>query len=532
MNLDEWDFVVVGAGSAGCSLAYQLARDGKNKVLILEAGGVDRSPYIRVPAGAVQAGSRFNWGYFCEPDPSRHGRRESWSRGKVLGGSSSINGTIYVRGAPSDFDAWAEAIGSGTGHPGWSYADVLPIYEQIERFDLPLESRGRCGPLNVRTVRDVHPLTSAFLDSAQTAGYSLNPDYNGRRQEGVALMQLTQRRGFRVSAADAFLSPIRKLRNVKVMVCSEVERLAFEGRRVKGVHYRQGGEVRLASARNVVLSAGAINTPKLLMLSGIGNARHLAELGIDVMVDAPEVGRNLMEHPLIRMVFRSSIESHNLTNGSLQKIALAAKFGLRGQGPIASVFEAIGFLKTSAEQKNPDIQLHFSPIGFVDRLTSPKPMLDFPSFTILVSKNHPVSTGNVELASKDPGVAPKIAANLLSDLADIETLSRGVRLVRKLVGQPPLSRMVQGEYIPAQAEGAALDDYIRRNTAIAYHPVGTCRMGTDEYAVVSPDLRVVGVENLWVADASIMPRHISGNTAGACMMIGAKLGRELTGNRV
>jgi choline dehydrogenase len=526
--MDDWDYIVIGAGSAGCAAAYQLALSGQNRVLLLESGGRNNSPYIRIYAFVAQAGKRFNWGYVSEPDPTRGGRTENWLRGKVLGGTSSINGTIFVRGAPADFDRWAGTGNAGLGIDGWSYDDVLPIYEEIETFDRALRTRGRSGSLFVRTVGRTHPLTDAFMRSAAAAGHAVNPDYNGPEQEGVSHIQLTQRRGLRFSAADAFIEPIRKLPNVSMVLHAHVEGLMFEGRRVAGVRYLREGTAHTARARHVVLSAGTINTPQLLMLSGIGDAACLRRVGIDVIADMPEVGRNLMEHPLVRLVYRSRISSNNVTRGLRQLLEIGLKFGLHRQGPISTLFEAIGFLRTSPDLERPDIQIHFAPLGYLDLANVSSPILKFPSFTVLVNKNYPASRGRISLASRNPLDAPLIEPNLLSDPSDLETLRRGLELVRRIVRTAPLSDQVDEEVVPGpDVFGQALRDYIPRNTELAYHPVGTCRMGADDRAVVAPNLLVNGFENLWIADASVMPSHISGNTNAACIMIGTKLGKQL-----
>lgn len=524
-----WDFIVVGAGSAGCAAAYGLAtgRPGAS-ILVLEAGGSDRSPFIRVAAGQVRAVQGHDWGYRCEADATRAGVSEPWLRGRVVGGSSSINGTMYVQGAPSDFDRWDALCGrSNVGR--WCWGEVAPIFREIEDADQRGESRGQGGPLSVRTVRHPHRLTRAFVEASQARGHAFNPDYNSGVQEGVGYAQLSQRRGFRRSAADAFLKPLLRRGRVKLLVKAHAEKVELVGGRATGVRYRVDGVSRLARGREIILAAGAINSPKLLMLSGVGDPEALGAHGIPVRIPRAQVGRNLLEHPLLRLKYRSRIESHNLTGGLPQKLWIAAKFAFWGEGPVSNLFEAATFLKTSPDLPEPDIQLHFMPIGFTTTSEGVTRLADFPAMTVLLNKSHPVSRGRVRLDSADPATAPRIESRLLESVADVDTLVRGIERVREVMSAEPMAAHVAEELTPGMAVQSrdALADFVRRNTAIAFHPAGTCRMGVDPEAVVGPDLKVRGTENLWIADASIMPDLVSGNTNAACMMIGLKLGRQL-----
>jgi len=523
--MNSSNFVIVGAGSAGCALAYELARSGRKKVILLEAGGRDKSPYIKIPALVAHADKRYSWDYVSEPDRSRAGRSEGWVRGKVLGGSSSVNGMVFVRGAANDFDRWA-----AMGNEGWSYKHVLPLFQSMETSDQTGALRGRRGPLYVRTVKSVHPLTDAFVKSAVAAGFPFNADYNDTTQEGVSYIQLSQRRGLRFSAADAFIKPIRSMSNFSLRVNAHVDRILFDKGKAMGVSYRQGDAQRTILADQVILCAGSINTPKLLMLSGIGDEAELRRCGIDVVAHMPEVGKNLQEHPLVRLVFRSRISSHNLTRGVLQWLEIAAEFGLRREGAIATMLEAVAFLRTLPDLEHPDIQLHFAPMGYVEPTDDTATLLKYPSFSVLVNKNHPKSRGRVRLASNNPNEAPRIECNLLGDSDDLGTLVRGVSLVRKMMTAPPMADLIEAETMPGadNATDEALKRYIPGNTELGYHPVGTCRMGLDPAAVVTPQLRVNSLRNLWIADASIMPDLISGNTNAVCMMIGMKLGRYLS----
>jgi choline dehydrogenase len=523
--MNVWDYIVVGAGSSGCALAYELAKSGRNRVLVVEAGGYDRSINIKVPALGIRAMQQFDWGYASQPDPSRQGKTESWVRGRVLGGSSSINGMNFVRGAPSDFNRWA-----ALGNAGWSYADVLPIYREMEQSDLPGRFRGSHGPLAVRQISRAHPLTDAFIESAVATGFPFNPDYNGEVQEGVGYAQLSQRQGLRCSASDAFIRPLLRQRNVRLLLHAHVDRIQLEQARATGVLFSQDGSTRSVSARHTILCAGAINTPKILMLSGIGDPAELRLHGIATLVEAPAVGRNLQEHPLVRVIYKSRIPSNNLTGGLRQKVKMAGQFALYRQGPIASVFEAQAFLRTTSDLPSPDIQLHFLTTGVLNPPGNPSPLLDFPSVTVYVNKNYPKSRGRIRLGGGDPEAAPLIEANLLGDREDLETLVRGVGIVRKIMRAMPIRDLLEVEIVPGphNLSDEALVRYIPAQTEIGYHPAGTCRMGREATAVVNPQLRVNGIESLWIADASVAPDLISGNTNAVCMMIGMKLGRHLS----
>lgn len=526
-----WDFIVVGGGSGGCAATYELARSGKHRVLLLEAGGSDRSADIMLFARVGHAMHNFNWGYACEPDPTRGGRSEEWLAGKVLGGSSSINGCNFVRGSAQDYDRWAATGNAGWGLPGWSYADVLPIFEQMESFAPGGETRGRDGQQHIRKVKRPHRLTKAFFEASTAIGIPYNEDYNSGSQEGVSPMQLTQRKGLRWSAADAFIKPVRSKSNLTVELNAQVLRIQFEGNRATGVWYRQDGVERFAKADKVVLAGGAMNTPKLLMLSGVGNPEELARHGIEVVIASPEVGQNLNEHPMARLVYTSRVRSHNLTGGIAQKLGIALEFAMHREGPVSTVFEGIGFFKTSPDLPHPDLQIHFAPLGYLDTSDDAVAFLDKPSMTIVINKSHPKSRGRLRLASASPDDAPVIEANLLDDPQDLETLVAGIALVRRIMKAEPMASLVIDEVVPGPAvsSDSELRAYLPAKTELARHPSGTCRMGIDDNAVVTPDQRVRGAQNVWIADASIMPDLISGNTNGVCMMMGLKLGRSLAG---
>jgi choline dehydrogenase len=522
-----WDYIIIGAGSAGCALAHQIAKSGRTaRVLILEAGGSDRSLYIKVPAGVSRACAKFDWGYEAQPDPSRNGAKEHWTRGKVLGGSSSINGTIYVRGAADDFDCWS-ADCSHRG--GWSAREVMPIFRDFEGSDQADPFRGQAGPLRIRTVKRPHAITQAFIQSACAAGYPFNEDYNGRSQEGVSPVQFTQRRGLRCSAADAFLKPLLGGKSIRLLLNALVEKIEFVDGRAVGVIFRRRGKRQRETARDIILCAGVINTPKLLMLSGVGDPEELRRCKIDVVLDLPAVGRNLKDHQYLYLAYRSKIPTYNPTEGLLQKFGMAANFVLNGEGPISNIVESIAFVKSSDNGSRPDIQIFFQPVGFLSRPGGDWNLTPYPSIGLVLANSYPVSSGRVRLASADPGEPPLIEYPLLESQLDVDAMIRGVQTIRRIMNTNPISNLINEEILPGgeTEDRSALEAFIRSNTSICKHSIGTCRMGLGADAVVEPDLLVRGTRNLWIADASIIPNTMSANTNAACMMIGAKLGKQL-----
>lgn len=525
----HFDDVIIGGGSAGCAAAYGLATRTSRNVLLIEAGKDTRTLHTRVPAFVREAVSRFDWGYVSEPDASRDGRRESWARGRILGGSSSVNGMMFVRGAPSDYDRWA-----GLQNPGWSWQDVAPIFRTLESSDRPGEGRGHSGPLGVRTVSRPHPLTRAFLQAGVASGYPLNDDYNDGDQTGFGLAQLSQRRGLRCSSADAFIAKIRGRHNFTLWSECEVQRLVFDrGTATHALCTRAGNEVSV-SADRFILSAGAVGTPKLLLLSGVGDREQLTGLDIPLTIHAPQVGKNLMEHPLVRLVFETSIGSRNPTGGLGQSLREVAEFVRHREGLLAGAFEAAAFVKSDERLIAPDLQYHFLPIGVQDPVTHAEAVLKVPSFTMYANLSHPKGRGRLQLTSNDPRVAPRLFPDLLGGgEGDITALVEAIKIARRIVQAPAMRELVKQELTPGpqiQSE-ASLREHVRRNTEIAYHIAGTCRMGSDAQAVVSPDLKLNGATNVWLADASIFPDMISGNTNAVCMMIGMKLALALAGAR-
>lgn len=520
----SWDYIIVGAGSAGCALAYELVRAGR-AVLVIEAGGADRSPFIKVAAGQVRACADHDWGYQSQPDPSRNGATENWIRGRVLGGSSSINGTMFVRGTAADFDRWAV--------PGWSAREVMPIFREYEQSDQSGPLRGHAGPLHVRTVKRPHVITKAFIQSACALGYPFNSDYNAESQDGVGYAQLSQRRGFRCSAADAFLKPLLGRKNLELLLNATVEKIEIANGRAVAVSFLHEGKKCRQTARDIILCAGAINSPKLLMLSGIGDAQELKRHNISLVHALPGVGRNLKDHPLVRTSYRSRIPTNNLTGGLLQKLGIVANFLTTGEGPISNLFEGAAFLKSSAAKSAPDLQVVFVTFGLAVGRGGDLKLAPYPSVMVYLMGSYPVSSGRITLVSDNPNDPPRIECRLLQEQADVDTLVQGIQKIREIMRAEPIAGLIEEETTPgANVESqSAMREFVRNHTGISFHPIGTCRMGTGENAVVGPDLRVHGTENLWIADASVIPDAISANMNAACMMIGMKLGKQLIAKR-
>ncbi|WP_108662768.1 GMC family oxidoreductase [Acuticoccus kandeliae] len=529
--MDHCDVVVVGAGSAGCVVAARLSERPDLSVTVLEAGGSDRSVWVRMPIGYGGAfyHPTLNWRYYTEPDEGLGGRKAYWPRGKVVGGSSSINAMVYIRGQAADYDGWAAA-----GNPGWSYRDLLPYFRKLET-NLPGGDtwRGDSGPITVRDVADdAHPLSHAFVAAAEKAGFLRNPDFNGADQEGVGFYQITTRGGLRCSAATGYLHPALKRPNLRLVTHATVMRVLFEGRRAVGVEYLKDGTThRLMARREVVLSAGAIGSPQILQLSGVGDPERLGPLGIATTVNAPAVGRNLMDHVGFDLVYESKVPTLNATLGPLLARGRAGlHYLLTRGGPLSlSVNQAGGFVRGDAGRARPNLQLYFSPLSYTRavpgkrRLTAPD---SFPGFMLGISNCHPKSRGWLHIRSVDPTAPPEIHPHYFSAPEDLEELLDSVALMRAIAAEPPLASAILRELAPGPdvTDRDGLIHYIRERTTSVFHPSGTCRMGPDpsDGAVVDPTLKLHGAEGLRVADASIMPAITAGNLNAPSLMIGEK----------
>ena len=525
------DYVIVGAGSAGCVLADRLSADGRHSVIVLERGGTDVGPLIQMPAAFSIPMNMplYDWGFRTEPEPHLNGRRLAVPRGKVIGGSSSINGMVFVRGHARDFDTWEEM-----GASGWGFRDVLPYFRRMETSHGGEPGwRGDDGPLHVTRGRLENPLYSAFIEAGRQAGYGVTEDYNGHRQEGFGAMEMTVWGGRRWSAANAYLRPALKRPNLRLLTGVEVQRIEFDGRRATGVAIRRGRRVETVRARReVILSASSINSPKILLLSGIGSGDDLRRHGIEVVADRPGVGANLQDHLETYVQYASkhngTLHSH-LNPVSKAFIGAMWLFLRRGLGT-SNQFESCGFIRSAAGIEYPDIQYHFLPAAV---RYDGKAAADRHGFQVHVGPMRSKSRGRVALASSDPAAPPSIRFDYMSHPDDWAEFRACIRLTREIMAQPAMADHVDHEIAPgpdAQSD-AAIDDFVREHVESAYHPCGTCRMGAadDPTAVVDPQCRVIGVERLRVVDSSIFPQITNGNLNAPTIMTGEKAADMILG---
>ena len=528
--MQKFDYIIVGAGSAGCVLANRLSENGKHSVLILEAGGSDKRFWIQMPIGYGKTyyQKAVNWMYMAEADAGTNNRKSYWPRGKVLGGSSSINAMVYIRGHKFDFDNWA-----AQGNPGWSYREVLPYFKKSECNQLGADAyRGGEGPMHVADVsRDLHPLCTNFIQAGQQLGLNYNDNLNGAEQEGIGLYQTTTKNGFRQSAAKAFLHPARKRSNLTVITSAHASKILFEDKTAVGVEFLHKGKTKqLFACREVIISGGAVNSPQLLQLSGVGPKALLDSLAIPLVHNSPAVGQNLQDHLGMDFLYRCKEPTLNDELHSLWgKIRAGIKYVVSRRGPLSlSINQGGGFIRTRSELLQPNIQLYFSPLSYTRAPAGTRPLLNpdpFSAFSLGLTNCRPTSRGYIHIKSRDPRQPPLIKPNYLSTDEDVQTLLEGVKYLRQMAETGPLKDIIVEEMRPGldcQSDQQLIDD-IRGYAWTCFHPSSTCKMGPDPLdSVVDSQLKVHGVESLRVIDASVFPELVSGNTNAAAIMVAEK----------
>jgi len=529
--MDKYDYVIVGGGTAGCILANRLTESGTYSVLLIEAGGLPRSPWIKIPAGFTKllTNETYNWRFESCPQASTKKRVIAIPRGKGLGGSTLINGMIYVRGQPSDYDQWVEG-----GAAGWSWQDVEPYFRKFENFTEGGRARGKSGPMYLERVKERFLISDAFLEAAAEDGQPFNEDYNEADQEGFGYYQVTQRNGQRWSVVDGYLTPAMARNNLTVLTGSQVLRIELDGNRCTGVTYeRKGKHETVMAACEVILCAGAIQNPQILELSGMGNPDVLKKVGITPKIELVGVGENYIDHYATRMNWRArnTITLNEMSRG-LRLTKEVVKYFTSHKGILTLGTGLVhGFVKTQPQLTSPDVQFFFIHASYANAATR---VLDRqPGMTIGVTQLRPTSKGSIHIESTDPKVAPTIKPNMLVNEKDCQTLIDGMKVARRIVEQAAMRPFIAHEMSPGKEvqTDAQWIEFARENGQTIYHPIGTCRMGEDSDAVVTPSLQVKGVKNLTIADASVMPSMVSGNTQGAVMMI-AERAADLIRERV
>ena len=520
---DIWDYIIIGGGSAGCVLANRLSADAGTRVLLLDAGRSHHHLASQIPVGVPVALGRpdMNWQYFAEPDASRNGLVDMWPAGRMLGGGSSINGMMVVRGHRHDYDRWAAA-----GNPGWSYSELLPYFRRSEDNEAGGDAwRGQGGPVAVSALRSPHALDEAFIAAMQELGVPYNADLNGAIAEGVGPVQVAQRRGVRASTAAAYIDPIRSRRNLEVRLHSPVTRVLFEGDRATGVAYRRDGQPASATARHgVIVSAGALATPGVLMRSGLGAGQRLKELGIELVRDLPGVGANLQEHAAVRLGMHSTVPTVNSDMGPLRNLAHLWNYLAHRRGPLAMcIGHAQAFVRSRPELPAPNLQIIFSPMAIEFGPQGPRPY-KWPAASCAVGLAGAHGRGQIDIPSAEPDAKPIIRHELVGHPSDLQDLLDGCKFARHLFSTKALGPYVLNERLPGSA--VQTDDqwlaFIHKSAFLMYHPCGTARMGIDAQAVVDPQLQVHGLRGLWVADASVIPTIPAGNINATCIAIGEK----------